>query len=283
MRRQSKQQQQRVFLSETDDDFINNNNTLADEEEEDVELTKSISMWRWVVLWSCYPDAFKLEVDRLNMILMKEDLDLQYNNLHESIKQHESRFVPKYIAFKERLDALRKHVTEKMFDLGYVNGFTKADVEEHVTSRETILMGQVTVYEAQVKRMRANLKLLIVYLNNLNQLRSQARCVLLDIQTLGSIEAANKAAKNARGIDVKQFSESVSKQLQEMATQLGTMSKLQERLMMADQDKDEVTATAALESKNALDLLFKDGKKMMMPSAATVKEKEEVIRVQVRA
>ena len=211
--------------------------------------------WSDLAYYLCFDlNQFWLQWDRWNQLLIKEDLDRQYNKLSEYIQQEQDDLLPKENAFNQRLEALRARMNAK---LGDVKAFTRKDVEERLSVAEQLELNEIELMEQEIQRKRATMEILVTYLNNINQLRADSNSVLHDMALIQKLDDVSRVTKSTRGLDIRQYSKQMCEQLHDITQQLGTLTKTQQRLMEVDLARKDGAAESRATRQSAVDLLFR--------------------------
>lgn len=211
--------------------------------------------WTDLMYYLCFDlNQFWLQWDRWNQLLIKEDLDRQYDKLSEYIQHEQDDLLPKEKAFNLRLDALRTRMNAKLGDL---KAFTRKDVEERLTVAEQLELNEIELMEQEIQRKRATMEILVTYLNNINHLRADSNSVLHDMALIKKLDDVSRVTKSTRGLDIRQYSKQMCEQLHDITQQLGTLTKTQQRLMEVDLARKDGVVESRVNRQSAVDLLFR--------------------------
>ena len=210
--------------------------------------------------------AFRLQCDRWNQLLIKEDLDRQYDKLSGYIEAEQRVLRPKEDEFERRFKAIRQVMNERLKDKPE---FTRQDAEERLSIAEQVELNEIELLESDILRKKATMEILVTYLNNINKLRADSNAVLHDMAVMGMLDDVSRVTKSTRGLDIRQYSKQMCEQLHDITQQLGTLSKTQQRLMEVDLARKDSTLESKYARKSAIDLLFRKA----VPAATTATTK----------
>ena len=242
----------------------------VDEGPRDDSVDEDEPGWTDLMYYLCFDlNQFWLQWDRWNQLLIKEDLDRQYNKLSEYVQYEQDDLLPKEKAFSQRLDALRARMNAKLGDL---KAFTRKDVEERLSVPEQLELNEIELMEQEIQRKRATLEILVTYLNNINQLRADSNSVLHDMALIKKLDDVSRVTKSTRGLDIRQYSKQMCEQLHDITQQLGTLTKTQQRLMEVDLARKDGAVESRVNRQSAVDLLFRKA----VPVTATAQPQQPV-------
>jgi hypothetical protein len=273
-------------------------NEEEDEEEEEEEhqpLTKrpvirrmkpkkgleSLGCASLTYLWFFDPDRCEGELERAHQIMIRKDLTAQFDSLSKRIQEEENELPDLENKFERRLETMQEMINLRIQTLQGGGSFTRADVERSLKSEERKDLFLLKGLEREIIHRNRNIEIMNYALNGINENKIRSDEILRDMEMANRLEDNSALMDYSRGMDLRQYSLKMCKELSKMSRQLGEMSINQQQAMEVELAKTDTIASGRVGALTAVDLLFSKAERVTEQQPTTISSSQ--IKTKVKA